>query len=187
VLNKQLSDFAEWLSQQTISISLHESFYMWNWFESMHVMTLILFFGMLAVIDLRMLGVCLTNVSASKINEGLEKPMLIGLALMFITGVFLYIGIPIKYTHSVWFRLKLILLVAGLVNAWLFRRQMQASATTWHLDPLPPKRIRIGAGLSLAFWTGVVICGRFIAYAWFDCDQTDLSAFMNSAAGCIAP
>jgi hypothetical protein len=187
VLNTLLSNFAQWLSEQTWSISLHESFYMFNWLESTHVMMLILSFGMLAVIDLRMLGVCFTQVSAAKIAERLDKPMMIGFAIMFITGMILYTAIPIKYTHSVWFRLKMILLVVAAVNAWLFRRHMEASSSTWHLDAVPPTRTRVGAGLSLALWSGVVICGRFIAYDWFDCGQPGNSAFINWAAGCAAP
>ena len=186
MLNRLLLDFAEWMAAQSWSIGLHESLYMFNWLESTHVITLVLSLGMLVLIDLRMLGWCLTSVSAAKIAERLDKPMMIGFGLMVITGAILFTSIPIRYTQSIWFRMKMILLVAAAINAWLFRRHMQASATTWALDALPPKRTRIGAGLSLALWTGVVLCGRLIAYDWYDCGQPANSDFMNWAAGCVA-
>ncbi|CAN0499099.1 unnamed protein product, partial [Discosporangium mesarthrocarpum] len=39
------------------STLLHESYYMYNWTESTHVLTLMVSLGMLFLIDLRMLGV----------------------------------------------------------------------------------------------------------------------------------
>ena len=186
MLNRLLLDFAQWMGEQSWSIGLHESLYMFNWLESAHVMTLVLSLGMLVLIDLRMLGWCLTSVSAAKIAERLDKPMMIGFGLMVITGAILFTAIPVRYTQSVWFRMKMILLVAAAINAFLFRRHMLASAATWALDSLPPKRTRIGAGVSLALWTGVVLCGRLIAYDWYDCGQPENTDFINWAAGCVA-
>jgi hypothetical protein len=185
VLNQLLLDLAKWIGTQSWSIDLHESYYMYNWLESSHVMTLMLSLGMLFLIDLRMLGLCLTNVPASKIAERLDKPMMIGFVLMFITGIVLYVGIPVRTTQSLWFRIKMILLVAAAINAWLFRKKM-ATAGSWDSERVAPKRMRIGAGLSLALWSGVVVCGRFIAYDWFDCGSAANSAFVNWAAGCLA-
>jgi len=187
VLNRLLLDFAQWLGAQSWSVGLHESFYMYNWVESTHVMTLILSLGMLVLIDLRMLGVWMTSVPASKIAARLDKPMMIGFGVMVITGFVLYLGIPIRTTQSLWFRIKVILLIAAAINAMLFRRHMEASVNTWDLDPVPPTRTRIGAALSLALWSGVVVCGRLIAYDWFDCDHPGNSAFIQWAAGCVAP
>jgi len=61
---------------------------------------------------------------------------------------------------------------------------MNESVSSWDNEARAPKRIRTGAMLSLVFWTIVVICGRFIAYDWFDCDY-DQSAFIDFVAGCI--
>jgi hypothetical protein len=140
---------------------------------------------MLIIIDLRMLGVWLKDVPASKIAERLDRPMLIGFSIMVVTGVLLYVGIPIRTTQSLWFRIKVILLVAAFINAWLFRRHLQGSVGTWDVAPVPPRRTRVAAALSLTLWAGVVCCGRFIAYDWFDCGQ-DNPAFIDWAAGCVA-
>ena len=184
-MNSVLLQFATWLAEQPVSIGLHESFYMYNWIETTHVMTLMLSLGMLAVIDLRLLGVCLADVPASKIAQRLDKPMLIGFSVMLITGVLLFIAIPVRTTQSLWFRIKMILLVAACVNAWLFRRKMLEAAQSWDLEPKPPRRMRIAGALSLALWSGVIIAGRFIAYDWFDCGS-DNPAFVDWAAGCLA-
>ena len=89
-MNVWLLEFAEWIGATSFSVDLHESFYMYNWIETTHVLTLMVSLGMLIVIDLRMLGLCLTNVPASKLAQRLDRPMLIGFSIMVITGVLLY-------------------------------------------------------------------------------------------------
>ena len=114
----------------------------------------------------------------------LEFKMMIGFVVMLITGFLLYYAIPVRTTQSLWFRVKVVLLIAAGINAFLFRAKMQASSDSWDLDPIPPKRIRIGAAVSLTLWAGVVITGRTIAYDWFDCHK-QLPYFMYWAAGCV--
>ena len=80
------------------------------------------FLGMLFVIDLRMLGLAFPNVRASVIAERLDRPMMIGLALMVITGVLLYYAIPVRTTQSVWFRIKVMLFVLAAINAFCVSR-----------------------------------------------------------------
>lgn len=184
-MNEWLLKFAESIGATWFSVALHESFYMYGWIESLHVITLMVSLGMLIVIDLRMLGLWLKDVPASKIAERLDRPMLIGFSIMVVTGVLLYVGIPIRTTQSLWFRIKVILLVAAFINAWLFRKHMQASVGTWDAAPVPPRRTRIAAALSLTLWASVITCGRFIAYDWYDCGQ-DNPAFVDWAAGCVA-
>lgn len=183
-MNTLLLDFAQWLDGLEWTTGIHESLYLYNWLETTHVLTLTFSLGMLFMIDLRMLGLAFANVPASKLAERLDKPMLIGFTIMLITGVLLYSAIPVRTTQSLWFRIKVILLVAAAVNAWIFRNHMKSGQ--WDRDLIPPKRAQIGAGVSLALWCGVVITGRFIAYDWFDCGQPDNGAFIDWAAGCVA-
>ncbi|HEX4971505.1 MAG TPA: DUF6644 family protein, partial [Steroidobacteraceae bacterium] len=153
-MNEWLLKFAEAIGATSFSIGLHESYYMYAWIESIHVITLTISLGMLIVIDLRMLGAWLKDVPASKIAQRLDRPMLIGFSIMVVTGVLLYVGIPIRTTQSLWFRIKVILLVAAFINAWLFRRHMLASVGTWDAAPVPPRRTRVAAALSLTLWAG---------------------------------
>jgi hypothetical protein len=49
-VNSALLQFATWLAEQPISIDLHESFYLYNWIETTHVLTLMVSLGMLAAV-----------------------------------------------------------------------------------------------------------------------------------------
>jgi len=184
VLNELLLGFAVWLDSMQSSTDLHESFYMYNWIESTHVLTLSVFLGMLFIIDLRMLGWIFREVPASKIARMLDKPMLLGFIIMVITGLLLFFAIPVRTTQSIWFRIKVVLLIAAGINALLFRNVLRDSVDSWDTDVVPPKRIRLGAGLSLGLWIGVISTGRMIAYDWWDCHK-EMSAIMYWAAGCV--
>ncbi|MGI9250819.1 MAG: DUF6644 family protein [Pseudohongiellaceae bacterium] len=183
-MNKLVYNFAVWVDSQQWSTLLHESYYMYNWVESTHVLTLMLSLGMLFLIDLRMLGYALPDVPASKLAARLSVPMLTGFTIMFITGILLFYAVPVRTTQSVWFRIKVVLLVASAVNAYLFHKRMNESVSSWDTAPRAPARIRLGAALSLGFWAMVVICGRLIAYNWFDCNYNP-GPFVSAFAGCI--
>lgn len=184
MLNEWLLSLARWLDSMAWSTGLHESLYMYAWIESTHVLTLTVFLGMLFIIDLRMLGLTFTNVPASTIAERLDLPMKIGMAVMMVTGFILYFAIPVRTTQSIWFRMKVVLMIAAIINGILFRNKMLAADGSWDNDPKAPKPLRVGAGLSLGLWSAVVITGRTIAYDWFDCNK-DMAYFMYWAAGCV--
>ena len=184
MLNEMLLSLARWLDTHAWSTALHESYYMYAWVETTHVLTLMVFLGMLCVIDLRMLGLIFVNVPASKVAAYLDRPMMIGFTVMVLTGLLLYYAIPVRSTQSIWFRIKIVLLIAAGVNALLFRAKMRTAVDSWDRDRRPPKRIRAGAGVSLALWAGVVLAGRAIAYDWFDCHK-QLPYVMYWAAGCV--
>ena len=124
-MNELIYTFAVWLDDTTYSAMIHESYYMYNWIESTHVLTLMVSLGMLFLIDLRMLGYAFPDVPASKIAERLNVPMLIGFTIMFVTGILLFYAVPVRSAQSVWFRIKMVLLVACAINAYLFHKKMK--------------------------------------------------------------
>ena len=185
MINELLLQFAEWLYNTGGSRAIEESFYLYNWIETTHVLTIMLCLGMLAFIDLRMLGYAMPGVSASRIADRLNIPMMIGFAIMFITGLLLFYAKPVYTIQSIWFRVKMLLLLVAFFNAIRFHRHMKASESTWQNEPRAPLDLRISAALSLGLWAGVVTTGRLIAYDWYHCYR-DLPAWLGMAAGCVA-
>jgi len=99
-MNQQLLHFAQWIESLAWSRKLHESYYMYNWIESTHVLAISLFLGMLFFIDFRMLGLTMTNVPASRIAARLHTPMMIGFAVMIVTGLLLYFAVPVPLLRA---------------------------------------------------------------------------------------
>ena len=184
MINQAIHDFALWVDAQAWSTALHESYYMYNWIESTHVLALMVSLGILFLIDLRMLGYALPGVPASQLARRLNVPMLVGFSVMMITGVLLFYAIPVRTSQSIWFRIKFLLLVCAAVNALLFHYRMRRADPGWDTAPRAPVNLRRGAALSVGFWVTIVICGRLIAYDWFDCSGRP-GPWMSVMAGCI--
>jgi hypothetical protein len=179
-----LLPFCEWLASTRGSVALHESLYMYPIVESVHVLTLCLFVGMSVMLDLRLLGIALRRVPVAEVTDRLVPWMVAGFIVMFVTGVLLFYAIPIRSYQNVFFRLKLIALVLAGANAWVFHSGIHKSVTEWGLGRRPPKKARVAGALSLLLWGIIIVCGRMIAYNWFDCDMKP-SPMVQWAAGCV--
>ncbi len=177
----------QWLAEQPASIALRESLFVWPLVESTHVLTLALFVGSTAMMDLRLLGVSFGGVPVSAFTARLLPWTRAGFALMAVTGLLLFYATPVRNYQNVFFRIKVILLVAAGLNVWLFHSRIHRRVADWDLDIPPPRAARIAAVVSLTAWAGVVVAGRMMAYNWFDCDIQPQSAFINWAAGCVVP
>ena len=176
-------DFAAWLDTHAWSTALHESLWVYPLVESTHVLSLMLFVGMLAMVDLRLLGAAFRAMPVSELTSRLLPWAVAGFVVMVATGVLLFYAIPVRTAHSVWFRVKVVLLVAAAVNAWWFHRRVSRDRERWDGQQKPPVPVRVSAGVSLTLWAGVIVAGRMIAYNWFDCDRGQ-SAFVSWIAGC---
>ena len=162
-----LQGFCEWLGNTRWSIALHESVRAYPILESTHVLTLCLFLGLTVMFDLRLVGVTLRRSPMSEVARRLLPWMRAGFAVMAVTGILLFYGIPVRTYQNIFFRAKLILLLLAGLNIWIFHTGIFRKVAEWDLDR-PPLRARIAGSVSLFFWCCVVIAGRMIAYNWFD-------------------
>jgi hypothetical protein len=136
--------------------------------ESVHVLALCLFLGLAVMLDLRLLGVTMRSAPVSEFMERLLPWTAAGFVLMVISGALLFYAIPVRTYQNIFFRIKVVMLILSGLNVWVFHSGVYARMAEWDLDPVPPRRARVAAGLSLALWAGIVIAGRMIAYNWFD-------------------
>ncbi len=176
----------DWLARTPWSIALHESQYMWPLTESAHVLTLGLFVGSTAMLDLRLLGVAFTGVPVSELTSRLLPWTRAGFTIMVTTGLLLFYATPVTYYQSLFFRIKVVLLLAAGINVLVFHARTHRTVSAWGGDDRPPSAARVAAIISLTAWTGVVVAGRLIAYNWFSCDIQPQSAFVNWVSGCGA-
>lgn len=175
------------MTEQPWSIALRESLFVWPLLESAHVLTLMLFVGTAAMLDLRLLGLTFRTVPASEFTGRLLPWTRASFVVMAITGLLLFYATPLRYYQNIFFRVKVVLLVAAGLNIWWFHSRVHQRVHTWDLTMPPPRAARLAAVLSLSAWMGVVVTGRMVAYNWFDCDLQPQSSFVNWAAGCVVP
>ena len=158
---------------------------MYSLLESVHVLTLSVFLGTLVMMDLRMLGLTLRHVPVGEAASRLLPWTVAGFVVMVMTGVLLFYAIPVRSYQSIFFRIKVVLLILAGLNAWHYHRTAHRTVGQWGADVKTPKTVRVSAIVSLTAWTCVIFAGRFIAYNWFDCDRQPQPPFVNWAAGCV--
>ena len=161
--------FVEWLAATPGSIALHESHYVFLVVLTVHVLTLFVFAGMAAIIDLRLLGLMMSDVPASELVSRLVPWSVGGLCVMFASGSLLFYSAPIDRYGNLFFRVKLVLLVTAGLNVLVFHKFVYARVGEWERARVPPHGARIAGGLGLLLWIGIIVLGRMMAYEdyWF--------------------
>lgn len=160
--------FCQWLERTPWSIALHESIWGYPIIESAHVLTLCLFLGLAVMLDLRLLGVTMLKTPVSEVLERLFPWTMAGFGMMVMTGALLFFAIPVKTYLNIFFRAKLLFLLAAGINAAVFHWAVSRNMREWDRDPVPPRGARLAGALSLLLWAAIVVAGRMIAYNWFD-------------------
>src|SRR5882672_10882573 len=177
----------EWLATTSGSIALHESRYMYLIVLSVHVLTLCLFVGTAAIVDLRLMGLTMQSVRVSEVMTRLLPWTAAGFLVMILSGALLFYAAPLLRYQNVFFRAKMVTLVLAGVNVWVFHNTVYRSVAEWDLDPVPPRRARMTGGLAIVLWALLIMLGRMIPYQvyWFDCNSQTQPAILNWLAGCI--
>lgn len=157
-----------WLEDTGGSVALHESIWVYPIVESVHVLTLCLFLGMTVMIDLRLLGANFTATPVSQVYRRLAPWMMSGFAIMVVSGALLFYASPVKTYLNIFFRLKMTFLVMAGLNVIVFHFTTSRTMPRWDVEERPPLRVRLAGGVSLVLWTAIAVCGRMIAYNWFD-------------------
>ncbi|MDH0737335.1 DUF6644 family protein [Achromobacter spanius] len=126
-----------------------------------HIGAIGLLIGSIVPLDLRLLGV-LKPTSLALLAPVLARTAAVGLLLAVLTGATLFTVRPQEYLENPAFVVKMGLLGAGAINAWLVRRGgawgrvLQGGHASGAL--------RCQAAVSLLLWTGCLIAGRWIGF-----------------------
>ena len=162
-----LLPFFQWLENTPGSVYIRESLLFYPLVETTHVLALCLFLGMIAMLDLRLVGVGLRGVPVSEVAGRFLPLALFGFVLMAISGTLLFYSGPVKAAANIFFRVKMLLIMLTGLIALLFHFTIYKRVAVWDTAPSPPARAKLAGALSLVLWSGVVICGRMQAYNWF--------------------
>jgi hypothetical protein len=159
-----LADFCQWLQDTSWGTGIRESVWVFPIVEGTHVLALALSVGVLVVMDLRLAGVLMKREPVSRISSQLMPWSLAGFTVMFLTGILLFWSQAVKAYGSVFFRIKLALLLLAGVNALVFELTLRRTVATWDTDEKPPFRARLAGVLGIVLWAGVIAAGRTMAY-----------------------
>ncbi len=156
----------EWIGNTSFSVGIRESIWIYPIIESVHVLGLTLFLGLLLLWDTRLLGFVLRRVPVSALWRQLFPWIAFGAVIITISGTLLFWSDPVKFYGNVFFRIKVVALLLAAANAAAYHLGIERKLVEWD-TATPPRAARLAGGTSIAIWAIVVVVGRLIAYNWF--------------------
>ena len=160
-----MNSFLQWLQNTGFSVTLRDSTWAEPVVETVHVLTLTVFLGFTVLLDLRLLGICLRNKRVSEVLEQLNPPIIVAFAIMLVSGVLLFCGDPVSFYSTVFFRVKMVMLVFAVINILIFNLMHGRRIAEWDGNSTTPTMAKLAAIVSLLLWAAIVAAGRAIAYA----------------------
>lgn len=158
----------QYLQDQPGSIGIRESIWVYPIIESAHVLGMCLFLGLIVMMDLRLVSATMRSVRVTEVQRRLFPWQMAGLTIMVASGLLLVLSDPMRFYGNVFFRVKVVLLALAALNATAFHSTIYRRVAEWDHQAVPPARVRAAGAFSLLLWIGIVVCGRMIAYDWFD-------------------
>ena len=133
--------------------------------QALHILGIGAVMGSVVMIDLRLLGIAVPTQNVGEMVRRLMPWMWGALLLNACTGLLFVVARPERYFNNPVFQIKFALLVPAVILAFIVYRLDRQQAGNWEE---PTSRRLAGkaiAALSLVLWVGVVLAGRWIAYA----------------------
>ena len=150
----------EWLEYTWLGTVVRDSVWMFPVVEAVHLLGLCLLGGVVLTVDLRMLGIGLKRQSISELADDL-RPWLIGaVALMFATGVTLFLSEAVKCYYNTSFWVKMATLPIALLFTFTVRERL---VTTDGIGV--SAKTRLVAAASMLLWFTVAAAGRWIGFS----------------------
>lgn len=154
--------FLEWLQGTWVGTAVAESLWGYPLLETIHSIGMALLIGSLGLINLRVLGF---KPELPLLETRALLPLAwLGFTLNAVSGGLLFTSDAVYFFSSYTFRIKMVLIVLGGINAGLLGTKIFREASDGPLPITPSTGTKWIAATSLVFWFGAVICGRLIAY-----------------------
>lgn len=159
-----LDSALQWLHDTPFSMMMRDSLWAEPIVETIHVLTLTLFLGFVLLLDLRLLDLAMRRRRVSEIFEQLNPGLFAGFTVMIVSGLLLFCGDPVAFYSTVFFKIKMIMLVLAGINVLLFNATLGRSFAAWDRLPATPWGAKAVGSISLVLWVLIVAAGRAIAY-----------------------
>lgn len=159
-----VSNLCQSLYDTPFATAIRESEVTFPALETVHVLGLALMAGTIAIVDLRLLGVVLTQAPAPEIERRVVPATWAGFLLMAATGGLLFAAEAAKLPGNPAFQVKIALMGIAGVNVALFHLFLKRRLSGALPGARLPAPVRASATASLLLWAGVIAAGRAIAY-----------------------
>src|SRR5215510_8610286 len=157
----------EWLEGLAWTTALRESPFGYPLIETSHVACIVVFAGLVIMMDLRLVGVAFTSAPLAQIRRRLFPWQMASFVPSTATGILLFCVDPLRYYRNVFFLAKLVFLTVAGLNALAFHLKAHRMAEEWDGDPQVTATARLAGAASLVLWSLIIVSSRLIPNNWF--------------------
>lgn len=147
-----------------VSDAIRQSASAFPWLESIHVMAICTVVGMIAVVDLRLVGIPAHTPSLRRL-ESHTLPIVWGaFAVSLVSGALMFASNATRYVKNDDFQIKMLLMLGAFLNMCVFQFLIKKRLKLDEDDIGLSLATRLAGGTSLALWIAVVFFGRRIGF-----------------------
>jgi hypothetical protein len=131
--------------------------------ETLHVMSLAIVVGSIAMIDLRLLGIASRESSVARLSNEVLPWTWTAFCFAAVFGSLLFISNATVYAGNTAFRLKFVCMGLAGINMLVFHFGAYRQVARWDVGQ-PPMGAKVAGALSLVLWIAVVFFGRWTGF-----------------------
>jgi hypothetical protein len=152
-----------WLESTGVAVAMRQWLWLYPVVEIVHILGFVMLVGAAAMFDIRLLGAS-RHVPVVDLARHHLRWSRLSLVLVVPSGLAMFTAHATEMATNPAFRLKLLLIGAAGLNAWLFQIGPFTSVRLWNRDVTTPSSAKAAAVFSLVCWAGAIGCGRLLAY-----------------------
>jgi len=152
-----------WLEGTAVATAMRQWLWLYPIVEIVHILGFVVLVGAAVLFDLRLLGLG-RHLPVTDLAGYHLRWARVALLLIVPSGLLMFSAHATEMAENPAFQMKLALIVVAGLNAAIFHRGVFRSVGSWDRDIVAPGGARLAALLSLVLWTGVISCGRLLAY-----------------------
>jgi len=153
-------DVFQSLENSFLGNAIRESNWAFAVIESVHLLALAVMGGSVLLVDMRMLGLGLTERPVRELAQNTARYMTIALVVLIVTGIGLFLSEAVKCFYSTPFWVKMTALLVATIFTYTIRRRVVMGTS----DPAEGTAKTV-AVLSLVLWFTVAASGRWIGFS----------------------
>jgi hypothetical protein len=154
-----IASVLDWMEQSAVGVCVSQSDSGYYVMLAFHAMGLAMVVGIVVMLDLWVLG--LMRGIKAQAAAGLIRFAWVGLAINALSGFALFFSEANKAYYSVSFRIKITLMLLGVVSTLVLNKTVFQPAL---VGGAPSRHARTQAGLSICLWLSVIVVGRLMSY-----------------------
>ena len=159
-----IKDLLHWLQSTEVAMYISQSGWSFSALEMVHVTATTLIVGMIAIVDLRLIGLGPRGAAVSELYREVIPLAWAAFVVAAVSGVLLFTSQAVDYYVNTAVRLKFSLLALIAVNMLVFHYAIYPGVAKWDRYAAVPIAARLAGATSLAAWIMVVAAARWIAY-----------------------